>query len=166
MTKLTCFEKQSSWFLRKAQGKTVSAETPGKRDQGTWSGQCRGGCLVWEVYESSSMGLVSLGLWEVRNFRSFPSPLAAPLQAHTSCRSRLSLSPNPGPCHSLDSTRASCSPCVCQGSKGEILCWTRVSFVSPRAHGKVPHVQVGKSIGYLIFQDVAYLLRIPSLFSN
>lgn len=112
------------------------------------------------------MGLVSLGLWEVRNFRSFPSPLAAPLQAHTSCRSRLSLSPNPGPCHSLDSTRVSCSPCVCQGSKGEILCWTRVSFISPRACGKVPRVQVGKSIGYLIFQDVAYLLRIPSLFSN
>lgn len=90
MTKLIRFEKQSSWFSRKTQGKTAGAEAPGTRDQGTWSGSCRGRHLVCP------------GLWKVSNFGNLPYPLAAPFQAHIICRSGLSLCPRPGPCHVLN----------------------------------------------------------------
>lgn len=167
-----------------------------------WNTRHKGpGHLVWEVQgRAPGLGRVWEQLHETgqplalegERFQSLPSPLAASLQDHTSCRSGLPLSPNPGPCPSLNFTGASCSPRVPR-AKGRSLVPDQAfphqplpamlhpqQFQCPagedtgmvalmdisRVCGKVPRVQVGKSIGDLIFQDVARLLRIPSLFSG
>lgn len=163
---------------------------PGTRDQGNWSGKCMGGHLVWEAYESSSMGLFSPGLRKVSNFNSpllwQPLPRLTPAKG-----SGLSLSPNPGLYHSLNFTKGNLlSPCAkgqreksCAGPgfplsapfqphfihssstalQEKTLGWW-LPWISPELVGRYRMYWVGKSIGYLLFQDVGYRLRIPSLF--
>lgn len=102
---------------------TAGTENPGTRYWGTRSGTCRGGGRM----RAAPCDLSAMGFGQhpasdkVRNFGSLPSPLAAPFQAHTSCRSGLSLSPCPGPAIHRDLPRAPCSPQMPRSPRRSLL---------------------------------------------